>query len=109
MKFWIVVLACIGIGYIAEIYYQNPTDYIVWVVISFMAFVAYGFLTFFTPLAFSLPVSAALIGFTSIIDLINGKPMFVLFGIFGSMAIIALFQDRFSTWRWSDWSQIVKG
>lgn len=103
-----VLLVCIGIGYIAEVYFENPQKYTVWTVFSFITFSAYLYLTKITSLAFSAPITTALVGVSSFFSYIKYEPAFVLFGIYGAMGFLILFGDKFLYWRWSDWKSPAK-
>jgi hypothetical protein len=108
MKSFIVLLVCIGIGYIAEVYFENPQKYTVWTVFSFITFSAYLYLTKITSLAFSAPITTALVGVSSFFSYIKEESAFVLFGIYGAMGLLILFGDKFLYWKWSDWKYPAK-
>ncbi len=108
MKLLMVLLICVGVGYIAEVYFQNPQRYIVWVVFTFVTFAAYFYLSQITSVAFSLPLTIFLIGVSSIFSYISDEPGMIIFGVYGAMALIILIGGRFISWGWSDWKSPAK-
>ena len=103
MRSAVALLVCIGIGYIAEIYFQNPQKYVVWGGIAFITFSGYLYLTQLTSFAFALPIAVVAIGLASILAYTESEPGFILFGVYGAMGVLIFVGGRFTTWTWADW------
>ena len=103
MKMLLALLISIGVGYIAELYVENPQPYVVWIGIKIMTFGAYAYLFLITSLAFSLPVIVILSFASWLWGLSTGEPGFIIFGIYAAMGILIFFGSRFQRWTWEDW------
>lgn len=103
MKMLIALMVCVGIGYVADVYFENPQDYVVWVGFTVMTFGAYIYLTQITSFAFALPVTIVIVGAVSIFAYIKGEQGFIIFGVYGAIAALIFFGNRFHYWGWADW------
>jgi len=108
VKLLIAFLFCVGIGYIAEIHFENPEQYVVWGGFTFITFGAYLYLTHVTSFAFALPVTTVLIGIASAFAWSAQEVGYIIFGIYGSIGVLILAGGRFLSWRWSDWKSPAK-
>lgn len=97
------MLVCVGIGYFAEIHFENPQQYIVWVGFTVLTFGAYVYLTQITSFAFALPVTAVLVGISSAFAYIEGETGFIIFGVYSAIGALILLGDKFLAWSWRDW------
>lgn len=108
MKILVALMVCLGIGYVAEVFFENPQPYVVWVGFTFMTFAAYIYITQITSFAFALPVTIAFVGSTSAAAYIKGEPGFIIFGVYGAIAALILLGNRFYSWAWADWKYPTK-
>jgi hypothetical protein len=108
MKTLIVLLICAGIGYAAEVYFENPQDYVVWIGFTVITFAVYVYLTKITSFAFALPVATVSVGFASTFAYIKGQPGLVIFGAYAAMGTLILLGDRFRSWSWANWKSPTK-
>lgn len=108
MKLLFAFLVCVGIGYFAEIYFENPQKYIVWTGFTILTFGAYMYLTQITSFAFALPVTAVLVGVSSTFAYREGETAFIIFGIYGSIIALIFLGDKFIAWSWRDWKSPAK-
>ncbi len=103
MKMLLALLISIGVGYIAELYVDNPQPYVVWIGVTIMTFGAYAYLFLVTSLAFSLPVILTLSIASWLWGLSIDEPGFIIFGIYAAMGILIFIGGRFQRWTWKDW------
>lgn len=108
MRMVIALFVCAGIGYLAEVYFENPQNYVVWVGFTFITFGAYLYLTQVTSIAFALPVSITFVGAASTLGYIKDEAGFLFFGVYGAILALILLGDRFLSWRWTDWKSPAK-
>lgn len=105
---FIALLICVGLGYVAEIHFENPQKYVVWVSFTVLTFGAYFYLTKITSFAFALPMTATLVGIASAFAYIKGEPGIIIFGVYGAIVALILLGDKFLAWGWADWKSPAK-
>lgn len=108
MKMLAAFLVCVGIGYFAEVYFENPNQNVVWIIFSFLTFGAYIYLTHITSFAFALPLVFTSIFVSSAFAYVTNEPAIILIGIYAAIFILIVLGQRFIYWAWSDWRSPAK-
>lgn len=108
MKVLIALLICVGLGYIAEIHFENSQQYVVWFGFTVLTFGAYLYLTKITSFAFAFPITATFVGIASAFAYIKGEPGIIIFGVYGAIGALILLGDKFLAWSWADWKSPAK-
>jgi len=108
MKMLIAFVACVGTGYAAEVHFENPNEYVVWLGFTVISFGAYCYLTQITSFAFVFPVAATIVATASVYAYIESEPGIIVLGVYATIGVLIVLGDRFLNWRWADWKTPTK-